>query len=433
MNPMISPEIQYMLLVLGLFIVPRALQRFRLPSAVTCVVIGAVLGIGFHLFHEDATIKLLATLGIVAMFLFAGLEVDFEELRRGRRILIQHVAVQLVLLAAGAVVFFYLFGLEVRAALLFALALFTPSTGFILDSLHTFGLTAEERFWVKAKAIASELLALAVLFFTIQSRDVVTLSTSAVALTAMVLLLPPVFRVFARVIAPFAPKTEFTFLVIIALLCAFITRQLGVYYLVGAFVVGLTAVRLRKDLPELSSEKLLGGVELFASFFIPFYFFKAGLHLERENFSLRSIAVAAALLVIVLPVRVLRVAVHRRLALREPWRISTRIGAAVIPTLVFTIVIAEILQERFALPPDLFGALIVFTLANTLLPGFFLRVPPPEFETPEIPREGAADEPSPVPTAPQDALDDNTVPTTAPTLPAASEDSSDSPTQEPAP
>ncbi|MBS2023158.1 MAG: cation:proton antiporter [Deltaproteobacteria bacterium] len=389
MNLTLSQEIQYLLLVFGLFIVPKALQRFRLPGAVTSVGIGAALNIGFHLFHEDHTVKLLATLGIVSMFLFAGLEVDFAELRQGRKILLQHIAVQLGLLALGGGVLFFAAGLEARAALLFALALFTPSTGFILDSLHGFGLTAEERFWVKAKAIASELVALAVLFLTIQSTDLATLGLSALALVAMVLLLPPTFRVFARVIAPFAPKTEFAFLVIVALLCAFITRELGVYYLVGAFVVGLTAVRLRKDLPELSSDKLLAGVELFASFFIPFYFLKAGLHLRAEDFSVQALGIACVLLVVVLPIRVLRVAWHRRLALGEPWRVGARIGTAVVPTLVFTIVIAEILQERFGLRPELFGALVVFTLVNTVIPGFALRLPPPEFESPELPRAGS--------------------------------------------
>ena len=77
-----------MLLVFGLFFVPRAIQRFRIPSAVTCVGIGAALSIGFHHFHGDHTIKLLATLGIVSMFLFAGLEVDFAELRQGRKVLL---------------------------------------------------------------------------------------------------------------------------------------------------------------------------------------------------------------------------------------------------------------------------------------------------------------------------------------------------------
>ena len=307
----LSPEIQYMLLVFGLFIVPKALQRFRIPSAVTCLLIGATLTIGFDLFHDDHTVKLLSTLGIVALFLFAGLEVDFGELRQGRKVLLQHIVAELVLLAIGAMVLHFVFGLEFRAALLFALALLTPSTGFILDSLQALGLSVEERFWVKSKAIASELVALGILFLTIQSADLMTLIFSALGLTAMVLLLPPSFRVFTRVIAPFAPKTEFTFLVLVALLCAYITRELGVYYLVGAFVVGVTAVRLRKDLPELSSEKLLGAVELFASFFIPFYFFSAGLHLRAEQFSWSSLAIAVALLIIVLPVRVFRVAAHR--------------------------------------------------------------------------------------------------------------------------
>jgi Kef-type K+ transport system membrane component KefB len=388
----LSPEIQYVLLVFGLFIVPRGLQRLRLPSAVTCLVIGAALNIGLHLFHGDQTIKLLAALGIVSMFLFAGLEVDFSELRQGRKVLLQHIAAQLVLLLVGSIVIHATFGLAARPAVLFALALFTPSTGFILDSLHDFGLNAEERFWVKSKAIASELVALGVLFVTIQSANVATLALSGLVLAAMVVVLPPLFRVFARVIAPFAPKTEFTFLIIVALLCAFVTRELGVYYLVGAFVVGLTAVRLRKDLPELSSEKLLGGVELFASFFIPFYFLQAGLHLRVEHFTITSFVVAAALLIVVLPIRVLRVALHRKLALSESWTLGARIGTAVLPTLVFTIVIAEILEQRFGLTPELFGALIIFTLVNTLVPGFALRIPVPEFETPEAPRIPSVEE-----------------------------------------
>lgn len=398
MNPSLSLELQYMLLVFGLFIVPRALQRFRLPSAITCVGIGAALSIGFHLFHEDSTVKLLATLGIVSMFLFAGLEVDFSELRRGRKVLLQHVGAQLLLLFIGATVLYFVFDLDVRASLLFALALFTPSTGFILDSLHGTGLTTEECFWVKSKAIASEVVALCVLFLTIQSADFATLGLSFLALLAMVVLLPPIFRVFARVIAPFAPRTEFSFLVIVALLCAFVTRELGVYYLVGAFVVGLTAVRLRKDLPELSSEKLLGAVELFASFFIPFYFFKVGLYLRAEHFSWEALGIAGGLLVVVLPIRVARVALHRRLALGESWKIGLRIGTAVIPTLVFTIVIAQILRDQFALQPARFGALIVFTLVNTVIPGFVLRMPPPEYDTPEAPRGG--DEASPTSATP---------------------------------
>jgi Kef-type K+ transport system membrane component KefB len=380
-----SPEVLYGLLVMGLFIVPRILQRLRLPAAITAVGLGALAGIEFGLFQHDDTVQLFSTLGIVALFLFAGLEVDFEELRSGLGVLAQHVAIQVTLLAVGTALCAAVFGLDTRAATLFALALVTPSTGFILDSLPSFGLGPTGEFWVKSKAIATELVALAILFVVVQSTSMRGLGISALALGAMVLVLPLVYRIFARTIAPYAPRTEFTFLILVALVCAFITRRLGVYYLVGAFVVGLTAVRLRNELPALSSEKLLGGVELFASFFIPFYFFKAGVSLERGFFTPWSVGMGLLLVGLIVPIKVATVALHRRLALGEEWASGIRVGLSIVPTLVFTLVIASILRERFALADELFGALVVYTLANTLLPGLVLRTPPPAFETPTLP------------------------------------------------
>lgn len=380
-----SPEALYGLLVIGLFIVPRVLQRLRLPAAITALGLGALAGIQFDLFHGDATITLFSTLGIVALFLFAGLEVDFRELQRGLAVLIQHVAIQVILLALGTAICQSVFALDLRASALVALALLTPSTGFILDSLPSFGLGPTGEFWVKSKAIATELVALAILFVVVQSTSARTLGISALAMAAMVMLLPLVYRVFANAIAPYAPRTEFTFLILVALVCAFITRRLGVYYLVGAFVAGLSAVRLRHELPALSSEKLLAGVELFASFFIPFYFFKAGVSLERQFFTRQSVLLGLALVALIVPLKVGTVALHRRLALGEQWSHSLRVGLSIVPTLVFTLVIAGILKERFGIPDYLFGALIVFTLANTLLPGLVLRTPPPSFEAPTLP------------------------------------------------
>ncbi len=380
----LSPELTYILLVVGLFILPRGLQRFRVPSAISALALGALSSIGFDAFHGDATIDLLGTLGIVAMFLFAGLEVDISELRRGQRLLLQQVAVQLAILLVAGVIFAWLFGLTGQAALLFALALFTPSTGFILDSLGTFGLSKDERYWVKSNAIAAELLALLVLFLTVQSSEMPKLALSGIILASLIAVLPWVFRIFDRIIAPFAPGSEFTFLMLLALLCAYVTRELGVYYLVGAFVVGVTAVRMRKDIPSLSSERLVSGIELFASFFIPFYFFKSGLHLTAEDFSPMALGLAAVLLAVVIPIRIGRVAAHRHWVLGESWEGGARIGTAIIPTLVFSIVIAEILRDRFGLPPVLFGALIIFTLVNTLIPGFVLRTAPPDFENPKV-------------------------------------------------
>lgn len=380
-----SIEVQYLLVVVGLFIVPRLLQRLRIPSAISCVGIGAAMGIGFGLFHGDTTIPLLATLGIVSLFLFAGLEVDFGDLRRGWRITVGHLIVQGCLLALAAFVAGRVFSLTWRPALLFALAITTPSTGFILDSLPGFGLTSEQQFWVKTKAISSELLSLVALFVAIQSTSAKSLTVSSIVLVSMVAILPSIFQLFVSRILPFAPKSEFGFLMVLALLCAYLTRHLGVYYLVGAFVVGITAVRLRERLPQLASDHLLVGIELFASFFIPFYFFKAGLHLNPSYFGWRSLLIGLALVLIAVPVRIGLVAVFRSLALHEPMRDGARVGLSLVPTMVFTLVLAEILLERYQLSAQLFGALVVFALVNTAIPGFILRALP-EFDAPTAPR-----------------------------------------------
>ncbi|MFN8668360.1 MAG: cation:proton antiporter [Gemmatimonadaceae bacterium] len=380
-----SPEAIYGLLVIGLFIVPRVLQRFRLPAAIVALGLGAVAGMEFGLFQHDDTVQLFSIFGIVALFLFAGLEVELHELREGITVLTQHVVIQVVMLAAGSVLCASALDLEPRAAMLYALALLTPSTGFILDSLPSFGLDKLGQFWVKSKAIATEIVALVILLFVVQSSSAARLGVSLLALGAMIIVLPVVFRLFARVIAPYAPDAEFTFLILVALICAYITRTLGVYYLVGAFVVGVSAVRVRQELPALSSEKLLAGVQLFASFFIPFYFFKAGVALQRESFTSSAVGLGIAFTLMLVPLKVGVVALHRRVSLRNDWGRGARVGLALVPTLVFTLVIGGILRDRFALSDALYGALVVFTIINTMIPGFLLHAPPPAFESPTIP------------------------------------------------
>jgi Kef-type K+ transport system membrane component KefB len=328
---------------------------------------------GFGLFHGDTTIPLLATLGIVSLFLFAGLEVDFAELRQGLAVTLGHLATQVFLLGLATWVFSLTFGVGLRAAILMSLAVLTPSAGFILDSLSSFGLTDSQRFWVKTKAIASELLALGALFAVSQSSSVGGLALSTLALVAMVLVLPLVFQGFAARVLPQAPKSEFAFLLILALICAYFTRQLGVYYLVGAFVVGVTAVRLRKRIPELASERLVAGIDLFASFFIPFYFFKAGLHFHAGLFQWRALLIGVSLVVVTIPVRVAAVAMYRKFALGEPAREAVPVALSLVPTLVFTVVLSGILRDGYGLSDDLFGALIVFALINTTIPGILLR------------------------------------------------------------
>jgi len=373
-------DLSYVLLLFVLFVVPRFLQRYRLPGAVTSLALG-VAATALGLFVHDETIALMATFGIVALFLFAGLDVDLEALRPDARVLIQHLAIWGVTLALLTTAATWVFSLATREASLVALALITPSTGFILDSLDLFGLSNSEKRWTKSKAIASELLALIVMFLALQSTSPQQLALSVLALLALTVMLPPVFRWFASRIAPFAPRSEFAFLLMVAVVAASATRRLGVYYLVGAFIVGLAARQFRARLPAMSSERMLGAVEAFASFFVPFYFFHAGSYISPEEMNLSVLGVGLAFLVLLVGLRLGEVILHRWLALREPPKKSLRIGVALLPTLVFTLVIVDILRDRPGVTTTLLGSLVLYTTLITLLPGLILRVPAIDYST----------------------------------------------------
>lgn len=388
----IDRDLAYVLLLAALFLVPRFLQRWNVPAAISALALGAASGLGLGLFQEDATITLLSTLGIVALFLFAGLEVNFRELRRGASLLVQHLVVRLLMVAGIAWAATIWLDLAWRPAILVALALVTPSTGFILDSLDGLGSSPQERFWIRSKAIAVELVALGILFVDLRSTTATDLLVSVAALVALVAFLPLAIKTFANLIAPFAPKSDFSFLVILAIAAAMVTKKLGVYYLVGAFVVGIVAQRYREKMPSMLDDRMLHAVEALASLFVPFYFFHAGLELKRADFSPDALMLGGLFVAIVLPLRLLIVGVHRRIVLHESFADGIRVTVPMLPTLVFTLVLAGILRSEFQVSPTIFGGLIVYALINTTLPSLILRRPSTATYE-EIRLPGSPDEP----------------------------------------
>ena len=53
---------------------------------------------------------------------------------------------------------------------------------------------------------------------------------------------------------------------------------------------------------------------------------------------------------------------------------------AMLPTTVFTLVLAEILRANFETPNGWIGGLVIYACVNSLLPGLVLHMAPPAFE-----------------------------------------------------
>ncbi|MFZ2650451.1 MAG: cation:proton antiporter [Burkholderiaceae bacterium] len=370
--PALTGEVAYLLLIFGLMVIPRAMQRFRIPAPLTSFGFGMVGAVFLSTYSHDATLSLLATLGISALFLFAGLEVDLDDLRRGKWPLLGHLVMRSLTLAAAGYLAMHWFDFSWQVAVLLALALLTPSTGFILDTLARLGLSEEERYWVTIKAVGGELLALLVLFVVLQSGSAGQMAMSSVALLAMIIGLPLLFIALGRHVVPYAPGSEFSMLVMAGVIAAYLSYQLGVYYLVGAFLAGFIARMLRRRMPMLASDENLRAIQMFASFFVPFYFFYKGMSVPSGALTWTALALGMGLAVVVLPARVASLWLQRRLIKGESALGSLRVATALTPTLIFTLVLATILRERFQVSDMLYGALLVYAAVSTILPSLVL-------------------------------------------------------------
>jgi Kef-type K+ transport system membrane component KefB len=373
--PTVTSQIVFLGVIFILLVVPRALQRFRLPAPLTCFGLGMGTALLVADYSTDPTLSLLSVLGISSLFLFAGLEVDIFELKKHAWALFKHLFIRCVVLAASAWIGIEYFHFTWQVAGLIALAIFTPSTGFILESLANIDITENEEFWVKTKAIVGELLALLLLFVVLKSDSYQALLNASGVLLLIAFGLPLLLIVLGRLIIPYAPGSEFSLLVMVGLVAAYLTKQIGVYYLVGAFLTGLAARLLHVKMPTLASDKNLHAIELFASFFVPFYFFYRGMKVPEGAIQLQALWIGLSITAAVLPLRIGLIVFQRRFLHGDDIKSSFYVAIALAPTLIFTLVIASILHERYGISDALFGGLLIYVALSTILPSFVLSRP----------------------------------------------------------
>jgi Kef-type K+ transport system membrane component KefB len=326
---------------------------------------------------------MLSRLGITSLFLFAGLEVDVDELKKDRKALSFHLMISFALQIGLAILLSYIFDIGVRVSILLSLGLMTPSTGFILSSLKNYDLDNTQKKWIKAKAISSELMALVIMYMVMQSYSFSAFFWSTAVLVSMILILPVLFRFFLAKIVPYAPDSEVVFLLLIALLCGVITKKIGIYYLVGAFLVGMTAGRFSHFMESKNSDKFLYSVSLFFSFFIPFYFYRAGLTFDLTYMNLKGGFYGLCFLVFLLPIRYFGSLFSIKFFINESFSKNRSVAMPLIPNLIFGLVIASIITNTYAneISGEIVSGLIFYTIVVSILPWVFLnKTPIDEYE-----------------------------------------------------
>lgn len=370
----LTSDLEYLALFSLVLIFPKLFLRFKIPTGITALIIGIVVSSFDASIKDDQLFRFLAQIGITSLFVFAGLEVDFKELKQDRVYLSKYVLKWLLVLSGIAYGVGGYFDLPFQESLIFALGIFTPSAGFIINSLHSFKVHEDQEYWIKSKAISKEITAVLLLFLALQGNDPISMGKSVIFYTGLYLILPWMFRFFFKYISPYAPNSEVPFLIALSLMAGVISKELGAYYLVGAFAVGLIASKFKEQIFKEDEESLFMALSSFFNVFLPFYFFHSGMKLSVKNLTYEPFLIAIGLLVVFVPLRIFLIRSSLKRVAHEIIQNTYKISLSLMPTLIFGLVIAGILKERGVVSLNLVYALIIYTLISSLLPTFIFSL-----------------------------------------------------------
>jgi Kef-type K+ transport system membrane component KefB len=365
-------ELSYVVLIILLFIFPRILSRFGIPLSLGAFLMGIISSLGLELNKASSVITTFALLGISSLFLYAGLEVDFTELKRNSKPLLQHVLIRILLLCFFSWALMAILSLKFKISVLIALALLTPSTGFILESIHFFKITDNQKSWVKIKAIASEMVALLILVL-VQSGSPFEIIATIVTLILLIFSLPILFEYVSKKVSVTVPGSDFSFLLLLAVTTGTITKKLGAYYLVGAFLVGFTVNFYEKYVAKSSNKEFELAARFFAAFFMPFYFFNAGIKLDPTTLSFGALFTGIIFLMTAIPFRISTIIFQRKIFMKNTIKESLPISIGLLPTLVFGLVLADILKDTGEVSDNIIGGVVLYTIAATILPSIYFK------------------------------------------------------------
>ncbi len=370
----ISIEYLNILLVGAILFLPKLFMRLKIPSGITAFFLGTIF---VFFFGEDQQqnqiISILSMLGITSLFLFAGLEIELDEINSKKRPILKYLLKSLIIIFLLSTALCYALDLSLQISLIVSIAVLTPSAGFILSSLKSFKMTDEQKSWIKLKAISKEIAAIIVLFFSLQINDPQSLLISTLILLFLIFSLPRIFTFFLKVIAPYAPGTEVSFLVLIAFATGVITKKIGTHYLVGAFITGIVAGQFTHFMKSDKSESILEAIGSFFIIFVPFYFFKAGMILKMNMINQEGLIIGLLLIISVIPIRLYSVDLGIKYFIEDFQDKNKTVAKALMPNLIFGLVIVSILKEQFIIKDSILFGLIIYTIIASLLPAFLFE------------------------------------------------------------
>jgi Kef-type K+ transport system membrane component KefB len=286
--PLKNPVLQFSLILFIILFAPVLLNRLKIPSLVSLIIAGAVVGPhGLNLMLRDSSIILFGTVGLLYIMFLAGLEIDVADFRKnsGNSIMFG-LYTFLISIVLGIAVGYYVLDFSLLSSILIG-SIFASHTLIIYPIVSKLGIAKNKAVNIAiGGTIITDTLALLVLAVVagMTSGELMSgfwirlvISITVFGLTVL-LLFPVIARWFFKRFDD--SVLQYLFVLAMVFFAGFLAEAAGVEAIIGAFLGGLALNRLIPHTsPLMNRIKFVGN-----AIFIPFFLIGVGMLINIRAF-----------------------------------------------------------------------------------------------------------------------------------------------------
>ncbi len=359
------------------------------PAVLGELIAGIALGpsllnmLGWPVFtdsHLSETVFHIAELGVLLLMFNAGLEIDLGNLRQVRRVALSSGVLGVFAPLMFAVPIALLANYSFEAALFVGMSMAATSVSISAQTMLELGvLQSKEGIALLGAAVVDDVLAILMLSILVA----VTLTGGGLADVAGVVVRMVVFLGAALLVAWFVlPKFiawvskrpissgSLAFSIAIVLFFGWSAEALGgIAAITGVFIAGIGLGRLDKSIRN----KIEAGLhEINYGLLVPVFFISIGLRTNLRQLEGNQIPFTIALLIAAVASKVVGSGLGARLSGFDN-RSALRVGAGMVSRGEVGLIIATVGLQAGAIPTSTFPAIVLVTLATTLVTPPFVR------------------------------------------------------------
>ena len=359
-----------------------ATERVRMPQIVGALLAGLLLGpVGFGIIEQTDLLDQLAELGVIFLMFHAGMETNFEDLKKTWRASIIIAILGVILpLIGGTLVFAVFFGIashqEKLEAIFTGVVLTATSVSITVEALREMGkLNTFVGSAILGAAIIDDILGIIVLTVVSGFADAsanIPFTFGKIAL--YIVFLPIVANIVSRFFKHTDQKRAYSkrtaiYLLAFALFMAYVTETyFGIADITGAYFAGMMVCNIERTREAVSQKIDITSYLLFS----PVFFASIGLKTDLNGFSSRVAIFCCILLFVAIITKVIGCGIGA-------WKMGFNkqdalcIGIGMVSRGEVALIVAQKGQAIGVLHASLFPAVVLMVVVTTVLSPVLLR------------------------------------------------------------